>query len=86
MRNKLAILLSALLFLVMITFIQPSFFPNGVISINTFPSNSLPFAPGLPGITGLLFNVYILPFEIITFLLLAAMLGAMYLGDREGMK
>lgn len=79
MRNKIAIVLAVLLFAVMITFIQPSIFPNGVISINTFSA-------GAGGITNLLFSIYILPFEIITFLLVAAMLGAMYLGEREGTK
>jgi|YelNatPaOPRAMG01_1025707.scaffolds.fasta_scaffold00313_43 NADH:ubiquinone oxidoreductase subunit 6 (subunit J) len=79
MKNKLAIILAILLFVVMTTFIQPSAFPNGVISINAG-------SVGNGAITHLMFTTYILPFEIITFLLLAAMLGAMYLGEREGDK
>ncbi len=75
MRNKFALVLSVLLFLLMLTFIQFGAFPNGVVPVNTGTSSS-------PGITQSLFTTYLLPFEIITFLLVAAMLGAMYLGER----
>ncbi|MCL6003143.1 MAG: hypothetical protein M0Z77_09320 [Thermoplasmatales archaeon] len=72
MRNKFAIVLSVLLFIIMITFIQLGAYPQGIIPINT----------GATGITQSLFTTYLLPFEIVTFLLVAAMLGAMYLGER----
>jgi NADH:ubiquinone oxidoreductase subunit 6 (subunit J) len=75
MRSKFAVVLSILLFLIMITFIQFGSFPNGTIPVNTG-------TPGSPGITQSLFTIYLLPFEIVTFLLVAAMLGAMYLGER----
>lgn len=72
--NKSALIFSILIFILMLTFIQPSIYPNGVISIGA-GNNGLSLSSSL-------FSVYILPFEIITFLLLAAMLGAMYLGER----
>lgn len=75
MRNKIAIALAVLLFLIMITFVQFAAFPNGTVPVNTS-------GPGSSGITAMLFSTYILPFEIVTFLLVAAMLGAMYLGER----
>lgn len=75
MKNSIIAAISFLLFLLMITFIQPSLFPYGTIQLNTG-------TPGNAGITTVLFNTYILPFEIVTFLLVAAMLGAMYLGER----
>jgi NADH:ubiquinone oxidoreductase subunit 6 (subunit J) len=75
MRNKFAIVLSVLLFIIMITFIQLGAYPQGIIPINTG-------SPGATGITQSLFTTYLLPFEIVTFLLVAAMLGAMYLGER----
>ncbi len=75
MRNKFAIAMSFILFLIMITFIQPSVFPHGIVPVNTG-------SPGGTGITQMLFSYYILPFEVVTFLLVAAMLGAMYLGQR----
>lgn len=75
MRNKFAIVLSMLLFLLMLTFIQFGSFPNGTIPVNTGTSGGI-------GVTHSLFTVYLLPFEIVTFLLVAAMLGAMYLGER----
>ncbi|MCL4412678.1 MAG: hypothetical protein M1526_04920 [Candidatus Thermoplasmatota archaeon] len=76
MQNKLALFFSVILFLIMLTFIQPSNFPNGApFSIGT--------GMGKYGISQTLFSTYLLPFEIITFLLIAAMLGAMYLGERE---
>ncbi|MEM0133828.1 MAG: NADH-quinone oxidoreductase subunit J [Thermoplasmatales archaeon] len=76
MRNKFAIALSIILFLIMLTFIQVGVFPHGTVPINTG-------TPGSPGITQSLFTTYLLPFEIVTFLLVAAMLGAMYLGERS---
>ncbi|MEM0127810.1 MAG: NADH-quinone oxidoreductase subunit J [Thermoplasmatales archaeon] len=76
MRNKIAIVLSILLFILMISFIQPSIFPNGTISVNAGNPST--------GITHSIFTTYLLPFEIVTFLLVAAMLGAMYLGERGG--
>lgn len=75
MRNKIAIILSVILFIIMITFLQPAIFPSGIIPVNTG-------SPGSPGITSMLFGTYLLPFEIVTFVLVAAMLGAMYLGER----
>ncbi|MCL4333125.1 MAG: NADH-quinone oxidoreductase subunit J [Candidatus Thermoplasmatota archaeon] len=75
MRNKLALVLSVLLFLIMLSFIQVGVFPNGIVPINTG-------TPTSPGITQSLFTTYLLPFEIVTFLLVAAMLGAMYIGER----
>ena len=75
MLNKVAIALSVILFLIMVTFIQLGTFPNGIIQVNTGTSIS-------PGITQSIFTTYLLPFEIVTFLLVAAMLGAMYLGER----
>ncbi len=72
--NKTALIFTILIFILMLTFIQPSIYPSGTISIGA--GNSL------NSITTQLFSTYILPFEIITFLLLAAMLGAMYLGER----
>ena len=75
MPNKIAIALSVILFLIMVTFIQLGTFPNGIIPVNTGTSIS-------PGITQSIFTTYLLPFEIVTFLLVAAMLGAMYLGER----
>jgi NADH:ubiquinone oxidoreductase subunit 6 (subunit J) len=75
MRNKFALVLSVLLFLIMLSFIQFGVFPNGTIPVNTG-------TPGSFGITQSLFTTYLLPFEVVTFLLVAAMLGAMYLGER----
>jgi NADH:ubiquinone oxidoreductase subunit 6 (subunit J) len=75
MRNKFALVLSVLLFLIMVTFIQFGAFPNGTVPVNTGTTGSA-------GITQTLFTTYLLPFEIVTFLLVAAMLGAMYLGER----
>ncbi|MGC8561669.1 MAG: NADH-quinone oxidoreductase subunit J family protein [Thermoplasmata archaeon] len=75
MPNKIAIALSVILFLIMVTFIQLSAFPHGTIPVNTGTSIN-------PGITQSIFTTYLLPFEIVTFLLVAAMLGAMYLGER----
>jgi NADH:ubiquinone oxidoreductase subunit 6 (subunit J) len=75
MKNKIALIFSILLFLIMITFVQSAVFPNGTVPVNTG-------GPGSPGITSMLFGTYLLPFEIVTFLLVAAMLGAMYLGER----
>ncbi len=74
MRNKFALVLSVLLFLIMVTFIQFGAFPNGTVPVNTGTTGSA-------GITQTLFTTYLLPFEIVTFLLVAAMLGAMYLGE-----
>ncbi len=79
MRNKFALILSVLLFLLMLTFVQLGAFPNGTIPVNTGTSGSA-------GITQSLFTTYLLPFEIVTFLLVAAMLGAMYLGERSDNK
>ena len=75
MPNKIAIALSVILFLIMVTFIQLGAFPNGTIPVNTGTSIN-------PGITQSIFTTYLLPFEIVTFLRVAAMLGAMYLGER----
>lgn len=76
--NKSALIFSILIFILMVTFIQPSVYPEGIISIGA-GSNAL-------SLSNSLFSIYVLPFEIITFLLLAAMLGAMYLGERGGTK
>ncbi|MEM0138631.1 MAG: NADH-quinone oxidoreductase subunit J [Thermoplasmatales archaeon] len=76
MKNKIAIILSILLFLIMLSFIQPAVYPNGTVPVNAGSPST--------GITHSIFTTYLFPFEVVTFLLVAAMLGAMYLGERGG--
>ncbi len=74
MKSKAAIILGVILFILMLTFVQPKSLPNtSVIGAGSMSPQS---------VTYFLFDQYILPFEIITFILLAGMLGAMYLGER----
>lgn len=74
MKNKLAIFFGVVLLILMITFVQPDILPNtSVIGAGAMNQQSITFY---------LFNEYILPFEIVTFILLAGMLGAMYIGER----
>jgi len=75
MKSRWVIVPGVVLFVIMLTFIQPYPFPNSsVIGAGNMTEQS---------VTYFLFNQYILPFEIVTFLLLAGMLGAMYLGERD---
>ena len=42
--------------------------------------------PGVAGLSKLLFNQYVLPFELVSLVLLAAMVGAILLARKEGKK
>ena len=42
--------------------------------------------PSVAGLSKLLFNQYVLPFELVSLVLLAAMVGAILLARKEGKK
>ena len=53
------------------------------ISSKFLPSGSSAHNPGVSRISALLFNRYVFPFELISLVLLAAMVGAIVLARRE---
>jgi NADH-quinone oxidoreductase subunit J len=53
------------------------------ISSKFLPSGSVAHNPGVSTISALLFNRYVFPFELISLVLLAAMVGAIVLARRE---
>ncbi|NLG64020.1 MAG: NADH-quinone oxidoreductase subunit J [Actinobacteria bacterium] len=55
-----------------------------LIASDVLPEGSEAHNPGVGALSALLFNKYVLPFELVSLVLLAAMVGAIVLARREG--
>jgi NADH-quinone oxidoreductase subunit J len=59
----------------------------GSLILRAWPLDTTPAAPSAPGgsdvLGSALFNTYVLPFEAVSFLLLAALIGAIVLARRD---